>query len=135
MVDTYLVPESSVVTAKGDGAPLDIGGAAHTVFLLVLRISETVEQESIDVAVFGSPDGTTWDPKPVGSFPQKFYKGETPMLLDLRSYEKVRFIRAHWELNRWGRGPEEPRFVFDVKIRNVPPEVLAEVRREAENFR
>jgi hypothetical protein len=135
MVDTYLVPENSVVSAKGDGEPLGIGGAAHTVFLLVLRISETVEQESIDVAVFGSPDGTTWDPKPLGSFPQKFYKGETPMLLDLRSQESVKFVRAHWEVNRWGRGPEEPRFVFDVKIRNVPPEVLAEARREAQNFR
>ena len=135
MVDTYLVPENSVVTAKGDGEPLDIGGAAHAVFLLVLRISETVEQESIDVAVLGSPDGTTWDPKPLGSFPQKFYKGETPMLLDLRVHENVRFIRSHWELNRWGRGPEEPKFVFDVKIRDVPPEVLAEARKGAQSFR
>src|SRR5512143_3465236 len=107
MLDTYLVPENTTVTAKGDGDPLDTTAAAQRVFLLTLRISEVVEQESIDVWIFGSADGPTWDAKPLLSFPQRFYRGEVLMLLDLSARSDVKFLRAHWEDNRWGRGPEE----------------------------
>ncbi len=132
MLDTYLVPENSTVVCKGDGQVLDLGAAARRVFLVALRITEVVEQEAIDVTVFGSADGATWDVKPLLSFPQKFYKGESPMLLDLVSRADVRFVKAHWEVHRWGRGPEEPRFVFDVRIREVPAEMLAEAQQKTQ---
>ncbi len=134
MLDTYLVPENTTVTAKGDGEAVDLGAAKGPVFLLTLSISEVVEQEAIDVIIFGSLDGTTWDPKPLLSFPQRFYKGETPLLLDFGARADVKFARAHWEVHRWGRGPEEPRFVFEVRIREVPAEVLAEARKEVRNL-
>ena len=131
MFDTYLVPENTTVTVKGDGETIDLSGAAERVFLLVLRISETVEKEALDVMIFGSADGTAWEPKPLLSFPQKFYRSETPILLDVVDRADVRFVRAHWEVNRWGRGPEEPRFVFDLRMREVPGEILAEAREKA----
>lgn len=129
MLDTYLVPEDTTVVAKGDGQVLDISAAAQRVFLVGLRISEVVEQEAIDVMVLGSADGATWDPKPLLSFPQTFYRSEAPMLLDLVSRTDVKFVKAHWEVHRWGRGPEEPRFVFDVRIREVPTEIFAEAKK------
>lgn len=131
MLDTYLVPENTTITAKGDGETIDLSGAVERVFLLVLRISETVEQEALDVLVFGSADGTVWEAKPLLTFPQKFYRSETPILLDLADHADVRFVRAHWEVNRWGRGPEEPKFVFDVRMRAVPAEILAEAQGKA----
>jgi hypothetical protein len=127
MIDTYLVPQNTTVNAKGDGEVVEVSSATNRTFLLTLRVLETVEQESLDVSVFASADGTTWDPKPIVSFPQKFYVGETPILLDSVSTD-IRFLRAHWEVNRWGRGPEQPMFVFDVGIKEVPAEVLAEAR-------
>lgn len=133
MFDTYLVPQNTTVTAKGDGDAIEVSGARQRVFLLVLNIAEVVEQEALDVMVFGSADGATWDAKPLLSFPQKFYPGETPMLLDLGESAGVKFLRAHWEVNRWGRGPEEPRFVFDVRIREVPADILAEAQEKARN--
>ena len=51
------------------------------------------------------------------------------MLLDAGGHADVKFLRAHWEANRWGRGPEEPRFVLDVRIREVPADILAEARQ------
>jgi len=42
--------------------------------LLTLAITNIIEQESLDVSIFGSADGATWDPKPVAAFPQKFYR-------------------------------------------------------------
>lgn len=127
MIDTFLVPKDTV-TAKGDGEIVDISGGQNRTYLLTLAIEDIVEQESLDVSVFASVDGTTWEPKPVLSFPQKFYRGETPMLLDLTQSPDVKFVRAHWEVNRWGRGPEQPLFVFQVGLKEVPAEILAEAR-------
>ena len=126
MIEVFLVPEKTLATAKGDGPALDLSPAEGRIFLLTLDITDMVEQESLDVSVQGSADGTTWDPKPIVAFPQKFYREEVPLLLDLAGKSEVKFVRAHWEVNRWGRGPETPRFEFAVKLREVPQEILAE---------
>lgn len=124
MLDTFLVPEKTVVTAKGDGDPVDISAAKSRVFLLMLKISNVVEQESIDVTVWGSADGQTWSAKPVASFRQEFYVGEQPLLLDLGAQPDVKFLRAQWEVNRWGRGPETTMFEFSARATEVAPELL-----------
>jgi hypothetical protein len=131
MIDTFLVPENTVVTAKGDGAAVDVSGAGNRVFLLSLDIAEIIEQESMDVSVFGSADGAAWGAKPLTSFPQKFYRAEHPLLLDLTGKPEVKFLRAHWEVARWGRGTVTPMFKFGVSIREVPADILKEARAEA----
>ncbi len=125
MVDTYLIPEKTVVNAKGDGAAVDVSSAQSRVFLLTLNITNVIEQEAIDVNIFGSPDGTTWGAKALGGFPQKFYRGQHPLLLDLSS-QPDKFLRAHWEVNRWGRGTDTPMFEFSVSLKEVPANVLQE---------
>ncbi len=129
MIDAFLVPEKTTVTAKGDGAPVEIGGTQDRVFLLVLSITQVIEQESLDVSVFGSADGAAWSAKPLASFPQKFYRGQHPLLLDLRQQPDIKFLRAHWEVNRWGRGLEQPRFEFHLAVKEVPAQVLQETSR------
>ena len=126
MIDAYLVPEKTNVTAKGDGAPVDVSAAAGSTLLATLHISRIVEQEALDVSLWGSADGAAWDAKALASFPQKFYAGEHPLLLDLSAHPEVKFLRAHWEVNRWGRGPDTPMFEFGVTLKQVPKEVLAE---------
>ena len=54
MVDTTLVPEKTVITAKGDGAAVDVSAAANRVFLATLYITNIIEQESLDVSIYGS---------------------------------------------------------------------------------
>lgn len=125
MIEAFLVPEKTVATAKGDGPTVDLTSAETRVFLLNLAITDIIEQESIDVSVHGSADGTTFDPKPVAAFEQKFYRSENPLLVDLSATPEVKAIRAHWEVNRWGRGTETPMFEFCVTIREVPQEILA----------
>ena len=49
MLDAFLVPEKTVVTAKGDSEALDVSGAANPVFLVTLTIDEVIEQESIEI--------------------------------------------------------------------------------------
>ncbi len=125
-MEAFLVPEKTVVHAKGDGPALDVSRAEGRVFLLTLAITNIVEQESLDVAIFGSADGVAWDPKPVEAFPQKFYREEIPLLLNLTARPEIKFVRAHWEVARWGRGSETPMFEFGVALREIPQEILAE---------
>jgi hypothetical protein len=131
MIDSFLVPEKTVVNAKGDGPAVDVSSAANRVFLLSLNITGIVEQESLDVSILGSADGTTWGPKPLTNFPQKFYQAQHPLLLDLTGQPNVKFLRAHWEVARWGRGSETPMFEFHVTIKEVPAEILKEATAEA----
>lgn len=133
MLDTFLIPQNTVITQKGDGEATDISAAAHRVFLITLAIAQIVEQESIDVSVFGSPDGNSWGPKALVSFPQKFYRGETPMLLDLTTEPAIKMLRAHWEVNRWGRGSEKPVFEMQAQLKEVPAEMLQQAGAEAKS--
>ncbi len=125
MLDAYLVPAKTRVTAKGDSEPLDVMGLPSHTVLLTLNITDILEQESLDVSIYGSADGTTWSEKPIASFPQKFYRGEHPLLLDLSDKKDARMIRAHWEVARWGRGTETPMFEFSLRAREVPANMLA----------
>lgn len=135
MFATYLIPPGTVLTAKGEGAPVEIGAAAGKTLLLSLKITEIVEQEALDVSVWGSVDGATWDPKPLAAFPQKFYAGEHPLLLDLAPRADVRYLRARWDVNRWGRGPETAMFKVELSAREVPPDLLQESTTEASTRR
>src|SRR2546427_5126727 len=131
MIDTALVPANMVVTARGDGPAADVSGAANRVFLLTLAITKIIEQESLELGIYGSADGAAWNPKPIVAFPQKFYCGQSPLLLDLSQQPDVKFVRAHWEVARWGRGTETPMFEFGVRMKEVPADILKEAAAEA----
>jgi hypothetical protein len=129
--EMILVPAKTTVTAKGDGPAVDVSGAANCVFLVTLSITKIIEQESLDVSIYGSADGAAWETKSLAAFPQKFYCGEFPLLLDLTTHPEVKFVRAHWEVARWGRGTETPMFEFGVTMKEVPAEILKEAAAEA----
>ncbi len=131
MIDTALVPPKTVVQSEGDSPALDITAAANRTFLLTLDIANIVEQEALEIFIHGSADGATWDAKPMATPPQKFYRGQTPFLLDLAPHPNVKFIRAHWETARWGRGSETPMFEFSLTIKEIPAEVLRQTVTEA----
>ena len=131
ITESVLVPANTVVTAKGDGAAVDVSSRANRVFLVTLAITKIIEQESLDVSVHGSPDRAIWETKSIAAFPQKFYCGESPLLLDLTAHPEVKAVRAHWEVARWGRGTETPMFEFGVIMREVPANILKEAVAEA----
>ncbi len=129
--ELVLVPRHTVAAAKSDGPGVDVSSASSRVFLVTLTITKIIEQESLDVSIYGSSDGSIWEAKSLAAFPQKFYCGESPLLLDLTPHSGVRFVRAHWEVARWGRGVETPMFEFGVAMREVPGDILREAAAEA----
>ncbi len=119
-MDFDLVPVGKRVEASGDGAAVNIGSSATRTFLCTLLITDQIEQESIDVSIFGSADGENWAGKPILKLPQRFYRGETRAVLELALRPEVKFIRAHWDLNRWGRVAPDKMFAFGLRLAEVP---------------
>ncbi|MGB0013393.1 MAG: hypothetical protein WBQ03_17420 [Candidatus Sulfotelmatobacter sp.] len=130
MIDTLLVADKTVVNAKGEGPAVDVSTSTNRVFLLTLDITNIIEQESFELSIFGSADGASWEAKPLVSYPQEFYRGEYPLILDLTGRPEVKFIRSHWEVARWGRGVETPMFEFGVRLKEIPPELLREAKAQ-----
>jgi hypothetical protein len=131
MNEIIFVPAHTVATAKGDGPSVDISGVPNQVFLVTLSVTQIIEQESLDISIYGSSDGATWGAKSLAAFPQQFYCGESPLLLDLAVHPDVKFVRVHWEVARWGRGVETPMFEFGVTMKEVPAEILKDATVEA----
>ena len=116
-----LIPAGTRLEANGDGAAFDISASATRTFLCRLTVTEQIEQESLDVSIWGSADGETWTKKPLLKLPQQFYRGTTKMILDLSLRPEHKFIRARWELNRWGRVAPTPMFVAGLELEEIPP--------------
>jgi hypothetical protein len=115
-----LIPANTRMVANGDGTPFDISSSATRTFLCRLEITAQIEQESLDVSIWGSADGENWGAKPMLMLPQMFYRGDSKLILDLSMRPEVKFIRARWELNRWGRVAPAPMFVAGLELTEVP---------------
>ena len=124
MLPGFLLPETTVREA-GDGSELDLGDAQGRVILLTLGITRIIEQESLDVSIWGSVDGKEWSAKPILGFPQKFYCGTYQILLDLTRHLDVKFLRVKWSAQRWGKGETKPLFGFYIFAQEMKQQVLA----------
>ncbi len=120
-LELELVPAGTVVETNGEASPVDISASTTRTFLCTLEISQTIEQQSLDISIWGSADGQDFGRMPLLKFPQRFYRGVTRLLLDVTLRPEVRFLRARWEVNRWGRVAPTPRFVIGLRAVEVPP--------------
>jgi hypothetical protein len=120
-MDLKLIPAGTRLTSNGDGAPSDISSSATRTFLCRLDVTDQIEQEALDVSIWGSADGQNWGTKPLLILPQVFYRGDTKLILDLALRPEIKFIRAHWDLSRWGRVAPTPLFVAGLQLVEVPP--------------
>ena len=115
-----LIPAGTQLKASGEGQPHDVSSAQSHTFLCSMLIADQIEQESVDISVWGSEDGQSWGKMPLLKMPQRFYRGETRQVLDLSSRPEIRFLRAKWELARWGRVAPHPMFVLGFRLSEVP---------------
>jgi hypothetical protein len=117
----HLVPPETLVETNGEGLAYKLGALEGKPVLIVLGITEVIEQESLHVSIWGSADGKDWGQQALFWFPQKFYAVSAPAALDLRQLPGVKFLQARWEVNRWGRGDPRPLFRFGIEIQELVP--------------
>jgi hypothetical protein len=108
MSPAFLLPETTI-EQNGEGPVVDVTGHASLI-LLTLGVRKIREQQSLLVTIQGSADGVTWNQDPLVEFPQKFYAGLSSVAIDLSRHAGVRFLRAAWKVDRWGRGDKTPSF-------------------------
>ncbi len=108
MLPAFLLPPGSL-EQNGTGEPVAVGEHLRHI-ILTLVIQKVLEQQSLLLAVEGSNDGVTWLTPALCEFPQRFYTGTCALLLDLSTHSEVRYLRAQWKVNRWGRGDKKPHF-------------------------
>jgi len=116
-----LIPDATRLEANGDGSTLDVSASDTRTFLCRLIVTEQIEQESLDVSIWGSADGQDFGRRPLLKIPQQFYSGTTKMVLDISARPEVKFLRAKWELNRWGRVAPTPMFLAALELTEIPP--------------
>ena len=117
----HLLPPETVVETNGEGPAYELGALEGKPVVIVLGLTEIIEQESLHVSVWGSADGKEWGQQALFWFPQKFYPGSAPAALDLKQLQAIKFLQARWEVNRWGRGDPRPFFKFGVEIQELVP--------------
>ena len=111
MLPTFILPET---VTRQDGASADVlfennGRAVQ----LTLGITRIVEQESLEVSIWGSADQQDW--RQIAAFPQKFYCGVYTLTLDLTHLSDVHYVRAHWKMDRWANYEHAPLFEFYLR--------------------
>jgi hypothetical protein len=124
MLPEFLLPETTVREA-GTGPELSLGAQQGGTIILTLGITRIIEQESLDISIWGSADGSDWGSKPLITFPQKFYCGTYQILLDLSNRPDVRHLRAKWQVNRWGKGDPKPLFSIYLFVQSMDRQLVA----------
>jgi hypothetical protein len=117
----FLVPPGTVTETPGSAVPLELSEWAGKPLVILLHVAGIIEQESLEVSLWGSSDGNDWGTQPLFTFQQVFYRGTTPAALDLGQRPEVRFLQARWDANRWGRGYPRPYFEFSVEVQRSTP--------------
>jgi len=124
MLPQFLLPETTV-REGGSGPDLELGEHQAGCFVLTFGITRIVEQEAIDLSIWGSADGREWGARPIITFPQKFYCGTYQIVLDLSDHPNVKHLRVKWGVNRWGRGETKPLFGIYVFLQGMKPTAMA----------
>ncbi|MCS7315388.1 MAG: hypothetical protein RMI94_09330 [Bryobacterales bacterium] len=123
MLPAFLIPES-ILREDGSGPAVPLGPAQGKLLLLTLGITRVIEQESLEVSIWGSADGGDWRAKPLLVLPQKFYCGVYRFLLDLTGQSEIGFLQARWKVHRWGRGDPKPLFGVWMAAEQIEAQAL-----------
>jgi hypothetical protein len=105
----FLLPET---VARHDGMGAEVA-FERKIVQLTLGITRIVAQESLEVSIWGSPDGEHW--RVIVTFPQKFYCGTYSIHLDLTAQDDLRYLRAQWKIGRWTQDERAPLFEFYLR--------------------
>jgi len=106
----FLLPET-VANQDGKG-PETLLNQSGTPMLLNLSITRIIENECLEVSLWGSEDRQRW--RKLATFPQKFYCGDYSLLLDLTRTPDVRYLRPEWKMDCRSPGDRKPLFGFHL---------------------
>ena len=66
-----LIPANTRLESNGDGAPLNISETVSRTFFCTLTVTDQIEQESLEVSIWGSANGQEFGKRPLLKLPQQ----------------------------------------------------------------
>jgi hypothetical protein len=111
MTPVFALPET-VVRDDGHSPEIALEASMGRVLMLTLGITRVLERETLEVSIHGSRDGAIW--QRLAAFPKKSYCGTYSLLMDLSSQAELRYLRVHWNVNRWDNAMQKPVFAFFI---------------------
>lgn len=120
MIREFLLPETNL-RESGSGPAINVGESVHRRLSVVLNITRTAPQQSLDLYIWGSPDGTRWT-RPLLKVPRQFYCGTWRTELDLSDNLDIRRLRADWRVASWGNRALKPVFTAELMVEEVRAE-------------
>ena len=112
----YLLPEH-MSRNDGVGPAMDLGADCCKLLVVTLGINHVMEHGGLIVSIWGSADGVNWGPRPLVSFPQKYYCGLYSSLLNLVGRPEIRYLRPQWSMKGWGdKSNTAPLFSFNLFV-------------------
>jgi len=109
---TYRLLSPCLERADGTGPAVDLGLDHANLLVISMGINHVIENERLTLSIWGSVDGNDWGDKPLVSFPPKAYCGIYSTFLNLSANPRVRYLRAQWNMVRWGRSDGSQLFGF-----------------------
>jgi hypothetical protein len=113
MLGKLLVPES-IARTNGASPAVELNADLGKLIILTLAIDRVLEQEALQISVWGSADQQDWGLRPLTSFPPKCYCGIYSQLLNMTKHPGVRYLRVEWKVSRWSKPAGDPLFEFCV---------------------
>jgi hypothetical protein len=127
MMQLQLLVPDNIAKTNGAGPAIELGADPEKLMTLTLAIDRVLEQEALQISIWGSTDANDWGLRPLTSFPPKSYCGTYSQLIDMSRHPGVRYLRAEWKVSRWAKPASEPLFEFCLMLE--PPD--AHLRRPA----
>jgi hypothetical protein len=122
----YLVPQCQE-RHDGVGSVIDLGDFRGKLLVVTLGINDVVEQEGLEISIWGSAEGSDWGTKPLLTFPQKSYCGVYATILNLTKKPATRFLRVQWTMSRRAEQNSDLLFGFYVSLEEVHSDFSAAV--------
>ncbi|MEQ1948830.1 MAG: hypothetical protein ABL995_16690 [Bryobacteraceae bacterium] len=111
-MSSVVLLSEQLVRECGEGLPVLLDGIHEGPIRLTLDITRILQDENLDVAIFGSLDGVHW--QRIASFPHKSYCGTYAVVLDPEQHSGIRYLKTCWSVDRWQPGAGDPIFSFSV---------------------
>jgi len=100
MKPIVLLPEETI-RGNGNGPDMALSAARGNPLHLVLVITRMMEQQTLEIRVWGSVDGIEWGHQPLLVMPRRYYCGTYQQVLDLTTQPHISYLRVDWVLRSW----------------------------------
>lgn len=119
MSPIFLVTEQ-VFSESGEGQAISLDNSPDGPLQLTLGITQILQQENVEVSVWGSTDRREWSR--IASFPHKSYCGTYSMVLGTLLQRNLKYLKARWSMERWASVKKDALVSFyllaeDAKVR------------------